>query len=166
MARPLSCPVCRINVPEGGTHCPRCGLRIAALPRRRPKGLSDADVEALAAIEAEGPSLTAAQVLGFGVLGGIALVLLSALIALAVTRGNAFAAGMSNAAFFAGGITLTGALLLGGLRVRRLVGDLETMRRRAAGGGEKLAHDHVRLAIAISGVLALAVAGVFAAVAH
>ncbi|HET9051176.1 MAG TPA: hypothetical protein VFO60_05695 [Candidatus Dormibacteraeota bacterium] len=42
MAARLSCPVCRVDLPEGGTHCPRCGLRVAPLPRRprpgRPEG--------------------------------------------------------------------------------------------------------------------------------
>jgi hypothetical protein len=166
MARPLSCPVCRVNLPPGGTHCPRCGLRIAPLPRRlKHRDLTDADAATVAAVESGGTPLTVPQALARGALGGAALVLLSAMIALAVAR-DGFAAGMSNAAFFAGGITVTVALLLGGLRVRRLVGDLETMRRRALGGGEKLAHDHVRLAVATSGVLALGVAAVFAAVAH
>ena len=166
MARPLSCPVCRIDLPPGGTHCSRCGLRIAALPRRpRHRDLTDADAATLAAVEAAGVPLTLPQALARGALGGVGLVLLSALIAVVVAR-SGFAAGMSNAAFFAGGITITVALLLGGMRVRRLVGDLETMRRRAAGGGEKLAHDHVRLAIATSGALALGAAAVLAAVAH
>jgi hypothetical protein len=166
MARPLSCPVCRVDLPPGGTHCPRCGLRIAALPRRpRHRDLTDADAATVAAVEAGGVPLSLPQALARGALGGAGLVLVCAVIAFAVTR-DGFAAGMSNAAFFAGGITVTVALLLGGLRVRRLVGDLETMRRRALGGGEKLAHDHVRLAIATSGVLALAVAALLAAVAH
>jgi hypothetical protein len=166
MARPLTCPVCRVDLAPGGTHCPRCGLRIAALPRRpRHRDLTDADAATIAAVEAAGVPLTVPQALARGALGAAGLVLVCAVIAAVVAR-DGFAAAMSNAAFFAGGITITAALLLGGMRVRRLVGDLETMRRRAAGGGEKLAHDHVRLAIATSGVLALAVAGVFAALAH
>lgn len=166
MARPLSCPVCRIDLAPGGTHCPRCGLRIAALPRRpRQRDLSDSDAAALASIQAE-QAITVPQAFARGGLGGAALVVVSAVIALIVTRGDAFAAGMSNAAFFAGGIAITGAVLLGGLRVRRLTGDLETMRRRALGFGPQLAHDHVRLAVGVSGVVSLAVAGVFAAVAH
>jgi len=164
MARPLSCPVCRIALPEGGTHCSRCGLRIAALPRR-PKHLSDADTQALAEVQAA-HSLTMAQALSRGAMGGAVLVLASALIALAVTHGNAFAAGMSNAAFFTGGVAVTLAVLLGGLRIRRLVGDIETMRRRALGGGQRLADDLVRLAIGVAGGLALVVAGLLAAVAH
>lgn len=165
MPRPLSCPVCRIDLPAGGTHCPRCGLRIAALPRR-PRGRDLTDADAAAVAELSGGRLTVAQVLSRGAAGGLGLVLLSALLALIVTRGNAFAAGLSNAAFFAGGIAVTVAVALGGLRIRRLVGDLDTMRRRARGGGEKLADDRLRLAIGLSGVLALAVAGVFAALAH
>src|SRR5579884_3646819 len=168
MAASLFCPVCRVHLPAGGTHCARCGLRIAALPRRpKNRDLSDADVEALAAAEAaSGAPLTLVQALIRGVLGGVVLVLLCSVIALVVTRGNALAAGMSNAAFFGGGIAVSVAVLIGGLRVRRLVGDIETMRQRALGGGQRLAHDHVRLAIGVAGVLALVVAGLLAAVAH
>lgn len=166
MARPLSCPVCRVNLPPGGTHCPRCGLRIAALPRRpRNRDLSDTDAETAAAIESGGAPLSVPQALMRGALGGAGLVAVAAVIALAVAR-DSFAAAMSNAAFFAGGITVTVALLLGGLRIRRLVGDLETMRRRAIGGGDRLAHDHVRLAIATSGAVSLAAAALCAAVAR
>ena len=163
MARSLSCPVCRISLGDGETHCPRCGLRIAALPRR-PRGAVAGDAGA-AAGESEAP-LSIAQALGRGALGGVALVLLSAAIALVVTRGDAFAAGMSNATFFAGGVVLTFALLLGGLRIRRLVGDVETMRRRALTGGERLAHDNVRIAFAVAGAMALSVAVLLAVVAH
>jgi hypothetical protein len=166
MARPLSCPVCRIDLPAGDTHCPRCGLRIAALPRRPRRAAAVADASTSAAVDVAEPPLTMSQALARGTLGGAALVVLSALVALVVTRGNAFTAGMSNATFFAGGVAVTVAVLLGGLRIRRVARDLETMRRRALSGGDKLAHDHVRLAIGLAGVLALAVAVALAVVAH
>src|SRR5260221_10907114 len=132
MARSLSCRVCRINLGEGETHWSRCGLRIAPLPRRQ---CGPATGET--AGESEVP-LTKAQAFERGALGGVALVLLSAVIALVVTRGDAFAAGMSNATFFVGGIVLTFALLLCGVRIPRLVGDVETMRRPALAGGDRL----------------------------
>jgi hypothetical protein len=165
MARPLSCPVCRIDLPEGGTHCPLCGLRIAALPRRPRKGQAGVATTADGAT-AEPAPLTLGEAMGRGALGGVALIAVSAVIAFAFTRGSAFAAGMSNATFFAGGIALTVALVLGGLRIRRIVGDVETMRRRALHGGEKLAHGHVRLAIGLAGGMCLAVALLLAVVAH
>jgi hypothetical protein len=166
MPRPLSCPVCRIDLPAGDTHCPRCGLRIAALPRRPRRAAAVTDAATSAAVQVDEPPLSIAQALGRGALGGMALVLLSAVVALVVTRGNAFAAGMSNATFFAGGVAVTVAVALGGLRIRRLLGDVETMRRRALRGGDKLAHDHIRLAVAVAGALSLAVAVALAVVAH
>jgi hypothetical protein len=164
MARPLSCPVCRLNLPVGGTHCPRCGLRIAALERRKP---SKADMEAIAAAAIRPrPPITARQALLWGTAAGVVLVALAAVIALAVTRGNAFAAGMSNAAFFTGGIVMTIAVVLGGVRLRRWVGDIEMMRRRALGGGLRAAPDNVRLGVATAAVILLAVALALALVAH
>jgi len=165
MPRPLTCPVCRIAVPEGGTHCARCGLRIAALPRRSRRAPAVAADASTSAAVAEAP-ISVVQALARGGLGGLVLVVLAAVVALVVTRGNAFAAGMSNATFFAGGVAVTVAVALGGLRIRRLVGDVETMRRRALHGGDKLAHDHVRLAVAVAGAVPLVVAVILAVVAH
>ncbi|HEV7678219.1 MAG TPA: hypothetical protein VGQ42_06590 [Candidatus Dormibacteraeota bacterium] len=160
MARPLSCPVCRINLATGGTHCPRCGLRIAALERRPPR---EADADALAEIAPPPGILDAMRQ---GALGGMALVVAAAVIAFAVTRGDQYAAGFSNAAFFIGGSTMTLAVVLGGVRVRRLVGDLELMRSRARGGGVHSAPDHVRVGVATAAALPLAVAVALAFVAH
>jgi hypothetical protein len=168
MPRPLSCPVCRIDLPDGGTHCPRCGLRIAPLPRRPRKGATagGAGTTGAAAIDGTAPPFGVAEALARGGLGGLALIALAALLAFAVTRGSGFVAGMSNASFFLGGIALTTAAILGGLRIRRLVGDVETMRRRALHGGERLAHDNVRLAFGVAGMLALGAALALAVVAH
>jgi hypothetical protein len=164
MARPLSCPVCRITLPEGDTHCPRCGLRIAALPRppRRAAGDTDAATDP----NAEPAPITVAQALSRGAVSGLALVAAAAILALVVTRGNAFAAGWSNAAFFTGGIAMTLALFLGGVRVRRIVGDLDTMRHRARHGPDRYAHDHVRLAIAVAALVSLVAAVLLALAAH
>lgn len=168
MAR-LVCPWCRLALPEGNTHCPRCGLRIAPFERRRTR-----DVEAALAAAADGGlpgvvadgalSMRAAMLLGAG--AGALLVGLAALIALAVTRGQAFTVAMSNAAFFTGGVTMTLALVLGGVRVRRLLGDIEMMKRRARGERQHTAPDHVRLCIATAGALPLAVAIGLAAAVH
>jgi hypothetical protein len=160
MARPLSCPVCRINLGDGETHCPRCGLRIAAL-ERRPRREVDPDAIAEAAPP---PGMLGAMRLG--ALAGMALVAAAAVIALAVTRGSQYAAAFSNAAFFIGGSTMTLAVVLGGVRVRRLVGDLDLMRRRARGGGVHAAPDHVRVGVATAAALPLAVAIALAVVAH
>lgn len=172
MAR-LFCPWCRRALPEGETNCPRCGLRIAPLERRRNR-----DVEA--ALDAEGPSglarisagasgsspLGVRTALLLGVAGGVLLAGLAALIALAVTRGHAFAVAMSNAAFFTGGITLTLAVVLGGVRVSRLLGDVERMKARARGEGIRAAHDHVRLCVGTAAAVPLAVAIGLAATVH
>jgi hypothetical protein len=168
MARPLACPVCRITLPAGDTHCPLCGLRIAALPRRTRKASSNVDIAtdpAAGATTVDAP-ISVLQALARGGVSGLALVAAAALVALVVTRGNAFAAGWSNAAFFTGGVAMTVALVLGGVRVRRIVGDLDTMRHRARHGPERYAHDHVRLAIAVAATVSLAAAVVLALAAH
>ena len=162
MARPLSCPVCRINLAAGETHCPRCGLRIAAL-ERRPRREADAAIDAIAQ-PAPPPGIREAMRLG--ALAGMALVAAAAAIAFAVTRGSEYAAAFSNAAFFIGGSTMTLAVVLGGVRVRRLVGDLDLMRRRARGGGVHSAPDHIRVGVATAAALPLAVAIALAVVAH
>ena len=169
MARALFCPMCRRNLPAGATHCPRCGLRIAAL-ERRPK---NKDVQsALAAAGDSGTALGAAAPISvrtallLGAAGGVLLVGLAALIALVVTHGNAYEVALSNAAFFTGGITMTLAVVLGGVRVSRLLGDVELMKQRAIEGGQRVAHDHVRLGLATAAALPLAVAVGLAVVAH
>jgi len=168
MARALFCPMCRRNLPAGATHCPRCGLRIAAL-ERRPK---NRDVQsALAAGADSGTAAAAAPIavrtaLLLGAAGGVLLVGLAALIALLVTHGHAYEVALSNAAFFTGGVTMTLAVVLGGVRVSRLLGDVELMKRRAIEGGQRVAHDHVRLGFATAAALPLAVAVGLAVVAH
>jgi hypothetical protein len=162
MARPLSCPVCRINLAPGETHCPRCGLRIAAL-ERKPRQDAGAGVDGAAQV-AEPPGM--GEAMRLGAVAGMALVAAAAAIAFAVTRGSQYAAAFSNAAFFIGGSTMTLAIVLGGVRVRRLVGDLDLMRRRARGGGVHAAPDHVRIGVATAAALPLAVAVALAFVAH
>jgi hypothetical protein len=164
MARPLSCPLCAVTLRDGETNCPRCGLRIAALPRRqRNAGAATEPAADGAAVQAP---ITVSQALARGALSGLALVAAAAIVALIVTRGNAFAAGWSNAAFFTGGVAMTVALALGGIRVRRIMGDLDTMRHRARHGPERYAHDHVRLAIAVAATMSLVAAIILALVAH
>jgi hypothetical protein len=167
MPRGLSCPLCRIALPAGGTHCPRCGLRIAPLERRpKPK---DVQVAIAAAADAGTPvaasqgSLRTAVLVG--TLGGVLLVGLAALIAFAVTHGHAYAVALSNSAFFTGGITMTLAVVLGGVRVSRLLGDVELMKQRARGEQQR-APDHVRAGFATAAALPLVVALVLAAMAH
>ncbi len=165
MAR-LVCPMCRRALPEGDTHCPRCGLRIAALdrPRRRHRAEAEALAQAAGAPGATAPPSARSAVL-LGVAAGVALVAAAALIAWAVSRGNAFATAMSNAAFFIGGSTATLAVVLGGVRVSRLLGDVELMKRKAR-GERRSAPVHIRLGMGTAAALPLAVAVVLAAVAH
>jgi hypothetical protein len=165
MARTLSCPVCQVDLADGATHCQRCGLRIAALPRRSRRGAPATDPGTGGSLAAEAP-LSLAQAMSRGVLAGLALIAAATVIAFAVTRGDAFAAALSNATFFIGGITMTAALLLGGIRIRRITGDVDAMRRRATQGPERLAHDRVRLAIATAAALPLLVAVILAVAAH
>jgi hypothetical protein len=162
MARPLSCPVCRVNLPAGDTHCPRCGLRIAAL-ERRPK--RDAEQVAEAQRSATQP-MSLLRVVLLGVVGGLALSALAMLIALVATRGHTDAAALSNSAFFTGGVTMTLAVALGGIRVSRLLGDVELMKQRARGGGRRAASDRVRLGFGTAAALPLALAIALAAAAH
>jgi zinc-ribbon domain len=172
MAR-LFCPWCRRQLPDGDTHCPRCGLRIAPLERRRTR---DVDAALTAAAEGTAGSGTAASLAGaplsirtallLGAAGGAALVGLAAVIALAVTRGQAFTVAMSNSAFFTGGVTMTLAVVLGGVRVRRVIGDVDLARRRARGERGHAVHDHVRVCVATAAALPLAVAIGLAATVH
>lgn len=164
MAR-LVCPMCRRPLPEGDTHCPRCGLRIAPLPRRNTrKALRETGVELPDAATGAPLSIRAALLLGAA--GGVVLLGIAALVAFAVTRGSTYPTALSNAGFFTGGITLTIAVALGGVRVSRLLGDVELMRRRARGERAAAAHDHVRLGVATAAVLPLAVAIALAAAQH
>jgi len=173
MAR-LFCPWCRRHLPDGSTHCPRCGLRIAPLERRQTR-----DVDAAMAASGEGGAVAgvAASATGaaplsmrtavlLGAAGGVLLVGLAAGIALAVTGGRTFTVAMSNSAFFTGGVAMTVALVLGGVRVRRVIGDVDLARRRARGEREHSAHNHVRLCIATAAALPLAVAIALAATVH
>jgi hypothetical protein len=161
MAR-LFCPMCRRPLPEGDTHCPRCGLRIARLDRPGRKNVEAAGVE----LPDGGAPLSIRAALLLGAAGGVVLLGVAALIAYAVSRGNAFATALSNAAFFTGGATMTVAVALGGVRISRLLGDVELMRKRALGGGLVAAHDRVRLGFATAAALPLAVAIGLAAAAH
>ena len=155
--------MCRKRLPDGATHCPTCGLRIAALDRApRHKDLVDAGVLA----GEQGPPLSIRAALLLGAAGGVLLLGLSAVIALAVARGHEFGTDMSNAAFFTGGVTMTLAVVLGGVRVSRLLGDVELMKKKARGQGRQAAHDHIRLGLATAAALPLAVAIGLAAAAH
>jgi hypothetical protein len=173
MAR-LFCPWCRRPLPEGDTNCPRCGLRIAPLERRR-----NADVESALAADGGGAAAGAAAAGGaaagplslrtallLGAAGGAALVGLAAAIAAVFTRGAAFGVALSNSAFFTGGAAMTLALVLGGVRISRLVGDIEQMKARARGVPSHAAHDHVRLCVATAAAVPLGLALVLAAAAH
>src|SRR5260221_13711182 len=110
MARSLSCRVCRINLGEGETHWSRCGLRIAPLPRRQ---CGPATGETAGGSEVP---LAKAQAFERGALGGVALVLLSAVIALGATRGDAFAAGVGHAPVFLRGGECAVSCRPGGVR--------------------------------------------------
>jgi hypothetical protein len=162
MAR-LVCPMCRRALPEGETHCPRCGLRIAALDR--PSRRHREQAEAVGLTGAGAPSLSARDAVLYGLAGGVALVAAAAVIAWAVSR-DAFATAMSNAAFFIGGSTLTLAVVLGGVRVSRLLGDVELMKRKARGEGRRAAPAQLRLGLGTAAALPLAVALALAFVAH
>jgi len=171
--RRLFCPWCRLALPEGDTHCPRCGLRIAALERPHRRHFEAAQAaqaitgdDGIATTAFSRRPLTVRGALLLGALGGIALLGLAAAIAFAVTRGTDFATGLSNAAFFTGGAVATLALALGGVRVSRLLGDVELMKARARGGGLRAAPDHIRLGFATAAAVPLAVAVALAVAAH
>jgi hypothetical protein len=104
------CPVCRAPLPPGATHCARCGIRVAALPRRRGEVAGTAP-------PGERPHLgpgRPAEAVGLGLAGGVTL-LAVALLAAAVTRlagGDAVAA-LGNASLLLGMLTFGAATLSG-----------------------------------------------------
>ena len=170
MPRPLSCPVCRVTLPEGGTHCPRCGLRIAALPRRpRRNAAAAAALQADAAgtpaapaadsddrLQLHVPALHSVRVaVLWGAAAGVALVGLAAAIAALVSHGHDFGVALSNAMVLAGGSAIAAAVFLGGVRVSRLLGDVELMREKALHGPRAYAHHHLRLSMAAAGIVPL-----------
>ena len=111
------------------------------------------------------PSARAALLAGAA--GGVILLGIATAIAYAVSRGNAFATTLSNSAFFTGGAAATVALALGGVRMSRLVGDVEQMKERARRGGALHAvHAHIRLGFATAAAVPIAVAIGLAAAAH
>ena len=153
------CPLCRTPIPGGGTHCPRCNARVAALPRhaRVPK----ADLPDLPTDLAEpGQGGGIARAAGRGALYGACL----AAIAIVVGLGVRAAGGDGNAAYgnltlLAAGIWLCGAVAAGGLRLRRWADREEALARLQ--GASSIGTRRV-LCIAAAAVLFLA-SGVAAA---
>lgn len=130
----LSCPMCRVKLAPGGTNCPRCGARVAALPRRpRPQRAAavpgeDGDAGRIAAGVRTWAALNAtARGLGLGV----ALVAACGLLAGAshLLGGSAYAA-FGNGTLALGGFCVVSAALAGGIHIQRW-GEYAELRRRA-----------------------------------
>ena len=126
MAAALRCPVCAVALPEGGTHCPRCGLRVAALERPGPR--VERDRPAWAPLLAG--TLPAALT---GVAAGVALLAVFAVVSgLVALDGPRFGDSLGNASVVAGGLLAAVAVVLGGVRIRRWA-EYDDLRRRARG---------------------------------
>lgn len=148
----LSCPVDRTLLAEGATHCPRCGLRVAALPRRR-----GGDVAAT-----ERPPVTTTEALRRGLLVGTGL---TALLVLAgvVTRlaGGSGSTVTGDGCLVVAGASVLGAAFSGGVRFTRW-SDFEPLKERARSGGQ-LGPTRVTL---LSAALVPAIVVVILAVTH
>ena len=125
----LSCPVCRVDLPVDGTHCPRCGLRVAALPRRPRPGRSEGeDRPPRRRLLAAAPRTAALQ----GVAAGAAIVAaLAALGLLAAAAGGPGRAIAGDGLFACLSALVLVAALMPGLHVSRWAAP-EVLRARAA----------------------------------
>jgi hypothetical protein len=115
------CPLCRAHLSAGGAHCPRCGIRVAALPRRRDgDGRTPGAPGAPHRWRPPPAPRRPAEAVRLGLAGGAAL-LGVALLAAAVTRlagGDAVAA-LGNASLLLGMLCFGAATLAGSLRLTR-----------------------------------------------
>lgn len=122
------CPLCRAPVPQAAANCPRCGARIAALPRRRRADRVVTPESAPAPRrEARRAGLLAVVL---GITAGLALAAACALLAAFVhlAGGSAYAA-FGNATLAAGGVCVCAAVVAGGVRITRW-GEYAEMRSR------------------------------------
>ena len=122
------CPLCRAPVPSAATHCPRCGARLAALPRRpRVEQIPDSDLPPAERAEARRAGVIA-TLRGFVV--AVVLTGLCGLLAAVVslTGGSAYAA-FGNSTLAAGGLCICAAAFAGGVRITRW-DEFAAMRRR------------------------------------
>ena len=120
----LRCPVCGIALPEDGTHCPRCGLRVAALPRRpRPEGAPPPRRRL-----AESPRAAALQ----GVRAGAIVVVLAAFAGVATRLGGGPGRAVAgDGLLVAAGLLVLAAVLLPGVYIARWA-EREVLAQRAA----------------------------------
>jgi len=128
MAGALRCPVCNIALRAEQTNCPRCGLRVAPLPRRRRAAPA---VEARPARPPVGNGVAARRGLCAGVLI-VGACLLAALVAALAGGDGSAVLGDGLLASSAG--LLFVAVLLGGVHIGRWT-YYERLRERAEGGG-------------------------------
>ena len=123
--------MCRIDLPAGGTHCPRCGLRVAALPRRARGGPEPAaDRAPRRPILAAVPRIAALQGAGAGAAIVVLLVAVGLVTAAAGGPGRAL---VGDALLACAGALLLAAVLMPGVHVSRWAAP-EVMRERAATG--------------------------------
>jgi len=128
MSSRLQCPVDRTPLPEGGTHCPHCGLRVAALPPRRRRGAS---------LEAAdpGPPPTAGAAALRGLVTGAALAAVLIVAGLLVrATGHDGAAVTGDGCLVVGGGAIVGAAVSDGIRITRW-NQADELRRRVRSGG-------------------------------
>jgi hypothetical protein len=143
-----SCPMCRARLQRDATHCPRCGIRVAALDRR-PKHAIDTAV-ARPASPLRGGATWALRLVAADVVVAAAW---------AIARGG-FLSALDTAAVVSGGLALCLAIALGGVRIFRW-GEYEDLRRHVR-GETGAGRGGMRISLALGGsaclVLALALA--------
>lgn len=164
------CPLCRALVPAESTHCPHCGIRVAALPRsrRHRNGMPGVPGVPGAPGRRRLPPTPRrpAEAVRLGVAGGAAL-LAVALLAAGLTHlaGGDPVAALGNASLLLGMLAFGAATLAGSLRLTRPAPSRRGRgggpgRRPPAGGGSAWAL--WRLSAAVAGALPF---GLFVALA-
>ncbi|HEY6378431.1 MAG TPA: hypothetical protein VI316_04540 [Candidatus Dormibacteraeota bacterium] len=158
--RDTRCPLCRSPVPPAATNCPRCGARIATLPRRR---RADRVVTPAAAPAPRGEARRAGLLaVAQGITAGLGLTAACALLAAAVHLGGGSAyATFGDATLAAGGVCVCAAVLAGGVRLTRW-GEYGEMRSRL----ERTRHLGNRRAILMSAGLLLLLVSALTAARH
>ncbi|GAC1339376.1 MAG: hypothetical protein NVSMB29_06580 [Candidatus Dormibacteria bacterium] len=154
----VECPLCRIAILPGQSHCPRCGMRLDPITAaERHPGLDLPDERT----RPTGADLAA--VVRRGAVYGLGLVLVAAFLAIPFGRGSSYQLAFENAIGIIGGLTLVVAFLMGGIRlgaVRRRL-DLEARMRP-----ETAAAPATRIVVGVAGAVPLGLALLLAVLLH
>lgn len=154
----VECPLCRIAILPGQSHCPKCGLRLDPMTNaERHPGLDLPDERS----RPSGNDLAA--VVRRGAVYGLGLLVVAAVLAAALRGSASYQLAFQNAVGIIGGLTLVIAFLMGGVRlgaVRRRL-DVEARMR-----SETPAAPAARILVAVAGAVPLGVALLLAVLLH